>query len=252
MADLNDLFNALKPQFDAAMQSYCQRYLPAGGAAAIPMQSGANGGACYPTPGMGGGFPPSLNLPGCKVKCDSCAFPSLDTDLRLFSWPQIDSEMWDTDTKLDVIIAPGAFPLAPGSSVTLQQEADRNLTWIPACAQISTTWSGGPPQPGLVSYQWQVGPKAGVGGTVQFSNQQNGLQYEPNPSQTNQVAMPRYKGCDTQVIGALSALQLVVSLAASATSVLEAVTVVVYHKRAEDFRDSCCTSCSTGGSCNCK
>lgn len=240
----------------AMMQQTCQQYFPAaGGPAAIPMQTGgsANGGACYPLPGRGGGFPPTLNLPGCQVKCDQCAFPALDTDLRLFSWPQIDQEMWDTDTKLDVIVAGGPFPLAAGTSVTLQQEADRNLTWIPACVQISTTWSGGPPQPGLISYQWQVGPKSGVGtGTVQFSNIQNGLQYEPNPSQSNQVPFPTYKGCDTQVIGALSALQLVVSLAASATSVLEAVTVVAYHKRADDYRNSCCTSCSSGGSCSCK
>lgn len=205
----------------------------------------------YPQPGCGGGFPPTLNLPGCKVRCDQCAFPSLDTDLRLFSWPQIDNEMWDTDTKLDVIVA-GVFPLAAGASMTLQQQASRNLTWIPACIQISTTWSGGPPQPGLIQYQWQVGPKVGVGGTVQFSNIQNGLQYEPNPSQTNQVPFPTYKGCDTQVIGALSALQLVVTLAPAATSVLENVTVVAYHKRAEDFKNSCCTSCSTGGACSCK
>jgi hypothetical protein len=258
------LVSQLSPSIQSMVQGSCNAYLAKSGQTAIGMGSmppatgggsfpaGSTGGGCsYPSTGIGGGFPPTLNLPGCKVKCDQCAFPSLDTDLRLFSWPQIDQEMWDTDTKLDVIVSGGPFPLAAGTSIVLQQEADRNLTWIPACIQISTTWSGGPPQPGLVSYQWQVAQKSTGTGAVQFSNIQNGLQYEPNPSQSNQVPFPTYKGCDTQVIGALSALQLVVTLSASATSVLENVTVVAYHKRASDFKNSCCTSCASGGSCGC-
>lgn len=257
---INQMIAQLQPAINAGCSAFMQSQ---GGMALSSGQAGAamgggsmqpsstNGGCAYPAAGVGGGFPPTLNLPGCKVKCDQCAFPSLDTDLRLFSWPQIDNEMWDSDTKLNVVIAGGPFPLAAGSSITLQQEADRNLTWIPACIQVSTTWSGGPAQPGLLTYQWQVGPKVGTG-TVQFSNVQNGLQYEPNPSQTNQVPFPTYKGCDTQVIGALSALQLVISLDAAATSVLEGVTVVAYHKRASDFKNSCCTSCASGGSCGCK
>lgn len=248
-------------QMTPAISAGCSAFMQSQGSAALTsgqagssaaMMPGANGSSCsYPAAGVGGGFPPTLNIPGCRVSCDGCAFPSLDTDLRLFTWAQIDQEMWDSKTNIDVIISGGPFPLAPGSSVTLQQEADRNLTWIPACVQISTTWSGGDPQPGLLSYQWQAAPKVGTG-AVTFSNPQSGLEYEPNSSQTNQVPFPRYKGCDTQVIGALSALQLVVTLSPAATSVLENVTVIAYHKRASDFKNSCCTSCSSGGSCSCK
>lgn len=253
--------NQMIAQLQPAINAGCSAFMQSQGNALTSGQAGAamGGGGLRPTNSLacpagagGGGFPPILQLPGCQVRVDDCAFPSLETDLRLFTWAQLDMEMWQSDTKLNVIAAGGPFPLAPGSSITLQQEADRNLTWCPACVQVSTTWSGGDPQPGLLTYQWQASPKFGTAGAVTFSNPQNGLQYEPNQSQSNQVPFPSYKGVDSQLIGALSALQLVVTLSAAATSTLEAITVIAYHKRSKDFRNSCCTSCSTGGSCGCK
>lgn len=199
----------------------------------------------YPStrqPAMGypaAGFPPVLDLPGCQVNVNSCAFPSLETDLRLFSWPQIDQEMWDNFTQLNVLIS-GAFPLAAGGTLVLQQEARRNLTWIPDCVQISTTWTGAP-QTGLLTYQWAVAPKNTVfpTGQVQFANTYQGNQFEPNQNQTYPVAFPDYKGVDTQVIGALSALQLIVSLSAAATSTLEAITITAMHKRGAGYKKTC-------------
>ena len=53
------------------------------------------------------GGPPQIALPGCPVNCDTCAFPAIETDLRLFSWVEIEAQMWDTDTKIDAVLTGG-------------------------------------------------------------------------------------------------------------------------------------------------
>lgn len=190
---------------------------------------------------------PSIDIPGCPVNCDACAFPSIETDLRLFSWVEIEAQMWDTDTKIDAVLS-GEFPLNAGQTITLQQELRRTLTWIPEYVEIVTTWTGGDPQPGLLSYQWAMGPKAsGANGQVQFSNPQKGTQYECGDG-CKVVKFPTYKGCDTQVVGALSSLRLIVTLDAAANSVLETVNAVVYHKKA---KQDCCGECAAGRGCSC-
>lgn len=201
-----------------------------------------------------GGYTPFLNVPGCPVNCDPCAFPALDTDTRLYSWPQIEAEMWDTDTKINVVLQ-GTFPLPPGSGIVLGQELRRAVTWIPECVQISTTWVGSP-QPGELEYQWATGPKSGPGltGQVNFSNVQNGQQYEagPTPGTTAtvfKVPFPTYKGCDSMAIGALSNLRLIVALRSSATSTLQSLIAIAYHKKSAS---GCAKNkCAPGGSCKC-
>jgi hypothetical protein len=180
------------------------------------------------------GFPPALNLPGgVPVKIDCCAFPRLDKDLEALGWPIVDAEMWDSDTKLDVLVK-GELPLKPGEAAVLEQAADRVLSWIPHCIQISTKWLNGPPQPGLLTYQWSMADANGRV-DVQFSNPQNGLQYEPNPTQTNQVKFSTYKGVDPIIVGRDARLRLHVILNPEATSTLEEINVICWHKRASDF-----------------
>ena len=189
--------------------------------------------------------PASLNVPGCPTKCDDCTFPAIETDTRLFSWPEIEDQMWDTDTKIDKVLS-GSYPVAAGGSITLEQEARRTLTWIPDVVEISTTWSGGNPQPGFLKYQWATGPRGSLVGQVQFSNPQLGTQYECGEDRTcKRVRFPTYKGCNNIAIGALSSLRLIVTLDGSATSVLEKVQVTAYHRKA------CCDACATGKSCSC-
>jgi hypothetical protein len=252
---LAELVSQLSPSIQQMVTSGCQTFLARSGAA-IPGTSPAalppaNGG--YPVP-VPPGCPtspmtPPWPLPNCPVVCDPCAFPALASDLMLFSFPQIDAEAYDVSTNIDVIVAGGPFPLAAGTSVTLQQEARRSLTWIPDCVQIATVWSGGPPQPGLVTYQWAVGNKGGVGpGQVLFGNPQKGTQYECGDD-CIKVNFPTWRGCNNLMIGALSALQLIVTLSPAATSVLEAVNVVVDHRRS--VKRSCCGGCAGGGSCSC-
>lgn len=207
------------------------------------------GGVGPGTPAMYSG----LDLPGCPVNVDACAFPALDTDLRLFSWPEIEAQMWDTDTALNVVLA-GAFPVAPGGTVLLEQELRRTITWIPAAVMITTTWGGGPPQPSLLSYQWSSGPKGAIAGRVDFSNPQKGNQYEggasPNTSTTPiKQRFPTYRGVDSIPIGALSSLSLRVTLDTIATSNLQAIDVRVYHKKS---KAACCDNCRAGvGACSC-
>lgn len=179
------------------------------------------------------GFPPVLQLPSCVVKCEYSAFPHLDKDLEALGFVLVDAEMWDSDTKLDVLVK-GEFPLKPGEAAVLEQAADRVLSWIPHCIQISTKWLNGPPQPGLLTYQWSMADANGRV-DVQFSNPQNGLQYEPNPTQTNQVKFSAYKGVDPIIVGRDARLRLHVTLAPEATSTLDEINVTCWHKRASDF-----------------
>ena len=242
MAEFMDqMISRLGPEVGRMVDAACQARM--GSQTALPATAG--GGGC-PLPSTRGQFYPSVNLPGCPVNCDPCQFPSIETDLRLFSWPEIESEMWDTDTKISQVIS-GAFPVAAGGSVTLEQEARRQLTWIPDCVQIATTWAG-TPQPGLLSYQWATGSKGVATAQIQFSNPQSGQQYECGDD-CLRVPFPTYKGCDSIAIGALSSLRLIVSLSAAATSTLDAMTVTVYHRKSA--KKNCCGSCGMGGACTC-
>lgn len=221
---------------------------------------GANGGqpgSCSTANNGRGNYTPWLNVPGCPVDCDPCAFPALDTDVRLFSWPEIDAQMWDTDTKINVLVS-GTLPLTAGNSAVFIQEARRTVTWIPDCVQISTTWNGSP-QPGLLTYQWATGPKNGPfpTGQVVFSNPQNGAQYEagatPSTSLTTiKVPFPTYKGCNSMAIGALSSLRMIVALDTAATSTLQSILITAVHRKGGNGKKkgSCGCGC-TDGSCAC-
>lgn len=208
-------------------------------------------GSCSTANGGRGNYTPWLNVPGCPVDCDPCAFPALDTDVRLFSWPEIDAQMWDTDTKITTLVS-GVLPIIAGATSVFIQEPRRTVTWIPDCVQISTTWNG-TPQPGLVNYQWATGPKNGPfpTGQVVFSNPQNGQQYEagavPNTSTTPlKVQFPTYKGCNMMAIGALSSLRIIVALDTVATSTIQSILVVCYHYK----RKKTC-HCSNNDRCSC-
>ncbi|MCA9663000.1 MAG: hypothetical protein KC486_31990, partial [Myxococcales bacterium] len=82
----------------------------------------------------------------------------------------------------------------------------------------------------------------------EFGNPQLGNQYECGDG-CIKVPFPTYKGCDNILIGALSSLRLIVSLDPAASSVLETVSVTVYHRKLK--KKACCESCAKGGSCSC-
>lgn len=218
---------------------------------AIALQTAAAPGA----PAGGGCNIPSrqtqsIQIPGCPTVCDDCTFPAIETDLRLFSWPEIESQMWDTDTKIDRVLSENGFPLNPGESMTLEQNAGRTLTWVPDCVSIASTWSGGDgPQPGFLSYQWASGPRGSLVGQKQFSNAQTGKQYECGDN-CNKIKFPTYRGCNNIAIGALSSLRLIVTLDAAATSVLQGLEVTVYHRKMA-AKKACCDDCAAGKSCSC-
>lgn len=178
------------------------------------------------------GYPLTLNLPGCVVNCDQCRFPHLDRDLEALAWPLVDACMWDSATKLDVVVK-GELPLKPGEIVVLEQAADRILSWIPHTIQIATKWDG-PPQPGLVQYQWSIADAHGRV-DVQVAWMCDGLRFEPAPGIGNLVPFPTYKGADAVVIGREARLRLHATLAPGATSTLEEILVVVNHKGPGDF-----------------
>lgn len=216
---------------------------------------GNGGGSSSSTSSGGGSFYPGSNcvpIPTsrnqwCPVKCDPCLFGNLELDMELYAWPLIENQLWDTDTKLDVVRV-GALPLAAGGTLTLEQEARRTLQYIPDCVQIATTWTG-TPQPGLLSYQWQVAMRSTPLAPVQFSNPQKGQQYECGDN-CIKVPFPSYKGCSGFPIGSESVLQLEVTLDPAATSTLTSISVVVYHKKSKPDGGCGKNGCNlAGGGC---
>lgn len=235
----------------AASAAFNTSYAAATSMPALP--GGSTGQYPIPGPGCSGGAIPSSYGSWCPIKCDPCLFSNLALDMELFSWPQIENQLWDTDTKLNNLVV-GAFPLVPGASLTLSQETDRTIGFVPDCVQISTTWDN-TPQPGLLSYQWQVTMQNNLtSGAVQFSNVQLGNQYECGTNCLT-LSFPAYKGCKGFPIGSQSALQLVVSLSAAATSNVTGIDVIVYHRKGSS---QCCSVASQavsscgGGGCGCK
>lgn len=242
----NDMTPAQRRAARAAMATVCE----------VPLEvmegSTQQPGACSTANNGRGNYTPWLNVPGCPVDCDPCAFPALDTDVRLFSWPEIDAQMWDVDTKITTLLS-GSLPINAGQTATFVQEPRRTVTWIPDCVQISTTWTGGQPQPGLLTYQWATGPKNAVfpTGQVTFSNPENGQQYEAGATPTTSTTpirnqFPTYKGCNMMAIGALSSLRLIVALHPDATSSLQSILVVCYHYKK---KKGC--HCGPNNRCNC-
>lgn len=251
-AQTQKFISDLAPYLQPAVSSACQSFLQSqgmsitGGSTNVPatgmVPSTVPMGCPYPN------TPASPNIPGCPVNCDDCAFPQVALDLQLYSFPQVEAELWDQQTSINVIDA-GAFPVAPGGSITLSQEARRTLSWIPAKVFISTTWSGGDPQPQFLTYQWASASKGAGPAGVQFAPPMNGSQFECGQNCLT-VPFPRYKGCDGVMIGSLSKLQLIVTLSASATSTLESISVVVYHKQ-NHKKAACCGGCAAGSACSC-
>lgn len=225
-------------QFVTAMQQQQTQLVALQNQLAAFMQSCAPGGGSVPGGSVPGGSVPGSNcipIPTsmntwCPVKCDPCLFGNLALDMELYPWPNIDAQLWDTDTKISDVIS-GAFPLAPGGTLVLQQEARRTLQYIPDCVQIASTWTGAA-QPGLLTYQWQSAIRPSPGTPIQFSNPQKGNQYECGDN-CIKVPFPSYKGCSGFPIGSQGLLQLQVSLDPAATSTLTSLTVVVYHKKGE-------------------
>lgn len=253
---------ALTPQQKRMLMPYMQELCGLNGAAMTASTTGGGGdtppgGSCDPAFAGRGNYVPWLNVPGCPVDCDPCAFPALDTDVRLFSWPEIDAQMWDTDTKINQLVS-GVLPLTPGNEIVLVQEPRRTVTWIPECVQISTTWTGGAPQPGLLTYQWATGPKSPPfpTGQVVFANPQNGQQYEagPTPSTSTTVIklpFPTFKGCNSMGIGALSNLRLIARLDSAATASVQSMLVVCDHRKGGGKKANKCRGGCGGGSCSC-
>ena len=256
MADETSTFIAnflkqLNPAIQGMVQSSCQAYLGQNGQGMLPATTGnaipGASGSTYPVPTSGCPYPvspASANIPGCPVNCDPCAFPQVALDLSLYSFPQIEPELWDQQTSIDVLDA-----LAPGGTLTLSQEVRRTLSWIPGYVSISSTWSGGDPQPGMLTYQWASASKGAGPAGVQFGPPQKGQQYECGDN-CIQLPFMKYKGCDGVVVGSLSKLQLIVSLSANATSTLEGLTVTVYHKQNAP-KKACCGGCASGSACSC-
>lgn len=244
MATETETFLAqLVAQLSPSIQSMVQ-----GSCAAILGQTSTNlpaiPGSTFPSPVSGCPYPASPASPmiqGCGPVCDPCAFPQVALDLSLYSFPQIEAELWDQQTSINVLDV-GAFPLAPGGTLTLSQEARRTLSWIPGVVSIASTWSGGDPQPGLLTYQWASASKGAGPAGVQFGAPMNGQQFECGTNCLN-VPFPRYRGCDGVMIGSLSKLQLIVTLSAAATSTLESLMVTVYHKMNKPAKSA--------GSCGC-
>lgn len=245
---------ALKPEIQGLVKDACKAVLNQNG------QNGQNGSAVYPsstsTPGAcvspaagaPGAWIPSLQIPGCPVQCDPCLYPGMQMDLSLHAWPEIQAQMYSRFTQLNVIVPPGAFPLAAGASITLQQQGDRTITYVPECIQASTTWSGGPAQDGLLTYQLAVGPKDGSGPFVLFGDPIQGQQFICGDN-CSWVDFPEYMGCSNLPIPTLSALRMIITLDASATSQLDNVRVTIQHRR--KFKSACSCGCGGGNSCSC-
>ena len=272
----NPLYSAFMEQIDAKLQENNGAMLgrietmlrPVCAAMGQPAATAARSMVVAQRPGApagstsgGGCGDPGLLIPPipssfgqwCKMSCDPCLFSNLQLDVELYSWPLVEPQLYDVDTKLNNIVI-GSLPLAAGNSLTISQELRRTLSFVPDRVQISTTWTGSP-QPGLLTYQWQVTQKNSLtANAAQFSNPQQGQQYECG---TNclYVPFPGWKGCTGWPIGSLAALQLVVSLAATATSTLDGIDIIVYHRRSKAINGvqavSCCSSCGSGGSCQC-
>lgn len=275
---ISALVDSLGPKVSAMVDSACAARMGNGKMLTGPMAP-ATGGGGYPTPGStgptpgaggsygqnypgqgygqscgafptgGGGFIPSSFNSWCNIKCDPCLFSNLALDVELYSWPLVEPQLYATDTKLNNVVV-GAFPLAAGGSLTISQETDRTIAYIPDCVQVATTWTG-PPQPGLLTYQWQMAPQDNLvtGGQI-FGNIENGQQYECG-SNCIKVPWPSYKGCSGWPVGSLAAAQLIVSLDAAATSTLTGMLVAIYHKRSVKI-NNCGGGCDLrNGSCGC-
>lgn len=250
---VTQLVPQLSPNIQGMVQQSCAAILarsgsmpPATGGGSFPVPVNTYPGSQLPLPAGCPVSPASVGFPGCPVNCDECLFPQLDTDLRLYGFPLVESELWDQQTS--IVADPTDLPLAPGGTLTAVQEARRTLSWIPGIVSIATTWSGGDPQPGLLTYQWAMSAKGAIGPSpVQFGAPMNGQQFECGQS-CLKVPFPKYKGCDGVMVGALAQLELIVTLSPAATSTLESIMIVVYHKQ---NKKACCGGCAAGGACSC-
>ncbi len=233
---VNSIIDKMGPQFQQAVNAICSQRMGSTATGMIPgFIPNSSSTPMLPSGACAGGVP----IPS-GVQCDQTMWPQLALDMQLYSFPLIEDQLWQDQTNIDRLVS-GVFPLVAGATVVLAQDAARTLSYIPGRVSIQFTWVGAP-QPGLVSLQFAAASKGSTALGTTFGSVMKGSQFECKEDCIT-LDFPTYKGCTGFPVGALSEVQLQVSLAATATSSISGIAAIIYHQRS---KKSGCGGCNNG------